>query len=122
MHWDKAHHIHPFTLQICIAQNRENETWTFINTRSVFRVALGYTTSERYRYNDRITVVIVFTFTSLFLQLKYITLKKDTWLVSVVNGLLVMAKYRYIRGNVNIFVLCCFFFFFLGWHINSMTV
>ena len=80
---------------------------TFINTSSVSRVALGCTTSVW--YNDRITVVIVFTIKSLFLQLKYITLKKDFWLVSAVNGQLVLAKYRYIRGNVNIFVLCFFF-------------
>ena len=108
MHWDKAHNIYPFTLHICIDQNRESETRTFINTRSVSRVALRYTTSVW--YNDRITVVIVFTFESLFLPLKYITLKKDTRLVSPVNGQLVMAKYRYIRGNVNIFVSCFFFF------------
>ena len=70
-------------------------------------------------YNDRITVVIVFTFKSLFLQLKYIILKKDFWLVSAVNGQLALAKYRYIRGNVNIFVLC--FFFFLYRYVNSMS-
>ena len=63
---------------------------------------------------ELVTVVIVLTFKSLFLQLKYIILKKDTWLVSAVNGQLVMAKYRYIRGNVNIFVLCFFFFFWTG--------
>ena len=117
MRWHKAHNIYPFTLHICVDQNRENETRTFVNTRSVSRVALGYTTSVW--YNDRITVVIVFTFKNLFLQLQYITLQKDTWSVSAVNGQLVMAKYRYIRGNVNIFVLC---FFFLDRHINSMTV
>ena len=72
-------------------------------TISIFRVALGYTTSVW--HNDRITVVIVFTLKSLFLQLKYITLKKDTWLVSAANGQLVMAKYKYIRGNVNVSVL-----------------
>ena len=105
-----------FTLHICIDQNRENETRTFINTRSASRVALRYTTSVW--YNDRFSLVIVFTFKSLFFQLKYITLKKDPWLVSAVNGQLVMAKYRYIRGNVNIFVLC----FFLVRHINRMTV
>ena len=69
-------------------------------TRSISKVALGYTTSVW--HNDRITVVIVFTFKSPFLQLKYTVC---TWLDSAVNGQLVMAKYRYIRGNVNVFVL-----------------
>ena len=103
MHWDKAHNICPSTLHICIDQKTRHGTFVYTRmTKSISRVALGNTTSVW--HNDRITVVIVFTFKSLFLQVKYITLKKDTWLVKAVSGQLVIAQYRYIRGNVNVFV------------------